>query len=75
MSEASSHEDAEAAKPDLGGDQVMAEDAESPQDIVKADISMSEAEARDDDSVQKPCAMVPPNGPCLARSGSTWIHW
>src|SRR5713226_5748850 len=27
------------------------------------------------DRVQKPWAMVPPNGPALARSGSTWIHW
>src|SRR5262245_42294763 len=27
------------------------------------------------DRVQNPCAMVPPKGPVLARSGSTWIHW
>src|SRR4030095_15200933 len=23
----------------------------------------------------KPCAIVVPNGPAFARSGSTWIHW
>src|SRR5262245_1683231 len=27
------------------------------------------------ESVRKPCAIVVPNGPCAARSGSTWIHW
>lgn len=27
------------------------------------------------DSVRKPCAMVAPNGPALALSASTWIHW
>src|SRR5919197_1994554 len=27
------------------------------------------------DSTRKPCAMVMPKGPSLARSGSTWIHW
>src|SRR3954470_2074925 len=27
------------------------------------------------DNVRKPCAIVPLNGPSLARSGSTWIHW
>src|SRR6476661_7716399 len=27
------------------------------------------------DSVRKPWAMGPPNGPVLAFSTSTWIHW
>src|SRR5438105_7482294 len=27
------------------------------------------------DRVQYPCAIVPPKGPFLARSVSTWIHW
>src|SRR4051812_1075241 len=27
------------------------------------------------DSVRKPCAIGAPNGPVLARSTSTWIHW
>src|SRR6476661_6920402 len=27
------------------------------------------------DSVRKPCAIGPPNGPALAFSTSTWIHW
>src|SRR3990167_682467 len=27
------------------------------------------------DSVRNPCAMGAPNGPALARSTSTWIHW
>jgi hypothetical protein len=27
------------------------------------------------DSVSRPCAIVPPNGPSAARCGSTWIHW
>src|SRR5579862_4488018 len=27
------------------------------------------------DRVRYPWAMVPPNGPAAARSGSTWIHW
>ena len=38
----------------------------------------SNAEARisgSSDSVRKPCAIVVPNGPAAARSGSTWIHW
>ena len=26
-------------------------------------------------NVMKPWAMVLPNGPLAARSGSTWIHW
>src|SRR5690349_23158837 len=27
------------------------------------------------DKVSRPCAIVAPNGPFTARSGSTWIHW
>src|SRR5258706_12343499 len=27
------------------------------------------------DRLRYPCATVLPNGPCAARSGSTWIHW
>ena len=27
------------------------------------------------ESVRKPWAIGPPNGPSFARSGSTWIHW
>jgi hypothetical protein len=27
------------------------------------------------DRVRYPCAIGPPNGLDLARSGSTWIHW
>src|SRR5689334_2149407 len=27
------------------------------------------------ESVRYPCPIVVPNGPSLARSGSTWIHW
>jgi hypothetical protein len=27
------------------------------------------------ESVRKPWAIVVPNGPLAARSGSVWIHW
>src|SRR5689334_6123014 len=35
--------------------------------------SMSSAGSSDSD--RYPCAIVPPNGPAFAASGSTWIHW
>jgi hypothetical protein len=56
MSEASSPQDAEVAKPDFNDDEVMVENGESPQDIAKPDAEMAEAETRDGVEVQKPDA-------------------
>jgi hypothetical protein len=56
MSEASSPQDAEVAKPNFNDDEVMVENGESPQDIAKPDAEMAEAETRDGVEVQKPDA-------------------
>src|SRR6476659_4002995 len=46
--------------------------------LIPDDVSPASAFARSGaqrESVRNPCAIVVPNGPSAARSGSTWIHW